>query len=154
MVKRPFSELPSILRSRAREIEAGTTRIMKAGAKEAVTAAVEGTPVDTGKARSNWVTTLNNPFGGEIPPYAPGAKLGIGESANASAAKSQGSTAIGKFNSVIHKSIHITNNVAYIRKLNTPPGHSQQGPPLFAQAAAQRAAKLMRSLSVFKGKNG
>ena len=108
---------------------------------------IRGTPVDTGRARSNWIVTKGSPFGsgpdkGGIFPYAPGMKLGITETANAAAAIAQGRKVIQSFNAAIDKAIYITNNVIYIGVLDT--GHSRQAPTGFTKIAIGRTDLAMR----------
>lgn len=82
---------------------------------------VLATPVDTGKARSNWVVTLGTPFIGELNPYSPGSHLGIGERANAEAAIQQGRNILGaRQPSEGEAPVFITNNVDYLDKIRSP----------------------------------
>lgn len=71
------------------------------------------TPVDTGRARSNWVVTLGTGTSSEVP-------LTSGESALASA-----KTVIAKFR-IRLRSLFIQNNVPYIEQLEN--GRSAQAP--------------------------
>ena len=96
----------------------GTTKLAQNIAIGIGATVVDTTKVDTGLARSNWRASISAPTSGIIPPYAPGMKLGIGEGANASAAKSQQKQAIERFDARKHTSIFITNRVPYIRALN------------------------------------
>ena len=107
---------------------------------------VLATPVDTGRARSNWITTINEASYEEIDPYAPGKKLGLSEVENAMAAINQGMEVIQQFK--MGNVIYITNNVPYMTFLNNN-GHSPQAPPGFIQSAilegilAIKGAKLV-----------
>jgi hypothetical protein len=98
-------------------------------------ALVRATPVDTGKARSNWLVSNGSPMEDEIEPYSPGSKLGISEDANAEAAIQQGKEAITQHPS--GEDIFIRNNVDYIERLND--GWSKQAPALFVELGIQQA---------------
>lgn len=124
----PFSAMPAVMNATARDVDTGTTRIMKKAMRAIGETAVRTTRVDTGRARSNWVVQIDNPFRGEVPAYAPGNNLGISEGANASAAISQQQAAIAVFDSRRHRAMHLTNNTPYIGILNdggprVPPGN-------------------------------
>lgn len=147
------------IRKRGRQVENAGTRFTKAVAKRALRALVTTTPVDTGNARSNWRVGIGASTSAEIPPYAPGKKLGIGETANAGAAISAG---IARINSVRGKSgvglttaIYITNNTGYIGNLpngkGLNDGYSPQAPAGFIEAALADSTSAIRNLRVFTG---
>ncbi len=92
------------------------------------------TPVDTGRARSNWIVAVGEPATQIIEPYSPGSK-GSSGSENANAAIAQGVAVIGLRRS--GETISISNNLPYIGLLNA--GSSAQAPAQFVQAAVQRA---------------
>lgn len=98
---------------------------------------VEATPVDTGRARSNWIVTTGSPTGIVIPPYAPGRHLGRSETANAAAAIRQAEAALAA--RAPEATIYIQNNVAYLARLNA--GSSKQAPAGFVQKAITQAAE-------------
>ncbi len=106
---------------------------------------VRSTPVDTGKARSNWLTSLGTSRTNEIPPYNPlpqGTNADkINETANAAGAIDQAESVISKRKS--EQDIHITNNVDYIGDLNA--GSSRQAPEAFVEKA------VMAGIVAFKG---
>lgn len=147
MVK-SFDALPSIMEDYAVIVGDGMNRIMKTAAGAVDREVIYGTPVDKGEARSNWVTTRNAPFAGKIPPYAPGRKLGLGERANAQAAIAQGAVAIERFNVNSDKSIHITNNVGHIGKLNQ--GSSAQAPAMFVQMGVQAGLVAIKGAKIIR----
>jgi len=94
---------------------------------------VKGTPVDTGRARSNWLVSNGAPTIDEIEPYFPGDKLGIGETDNAEEAINHGKEIIAQHPS--GEVISISNSVPYIERLND--GWSKQAPALFVELAIQ-----------------
>lgn len=104
---------------------------------------IEGTPVDEGTARSNWVGTLGVPNQTRIGAYAPGTRLGRTERANAAGAKDQirGALSIRRPG----QPFFITNVVDYIEDLAA--GKSKQSAAGFDRravnagvAAAEKAA--------------
>lgn len=113
-----FDELPRRMNRLGGTITKGASKLVQDVAKGIGATVVDTTPVDTGLARSNWRATIPAPASGTIPPYSPGNKLGIGETANASAAKAQQKQAIKQFNASKHTSIFITNNIPYIGALD------------------------------------
>jgi hypothetical protein len=109
---------------------------------------INNTRVDTGLARSNWQATLDVPAAGTIPPYAPGRKLGLAETANANAAKAQLQSTTSIFDLGRNRAIFITNNVPYIGLLND--GSVAESPTNFVEKAVQRGqavVKAQRSLT-------
>lgn len=121
----------SRIRIRADNLEAAINRIVVNVALVVDQVVVLSTPVDTGRARSNWQVSLRAPINDQIEPYAPGLKLGRGETGNAQAALSQAQAAVrGRRPG---RDIFITNNVEYIGDLNR--GTSAQAPAMFVQIA-------------------
>jgi hypothetical protein len=91
---------------------------------------VMATPVDTGRARSNWIVTIDQPAQGEVPSYNPGSHGSTG-GAVAQQAIDQGKNVISTFKN--QKQICITNNLDYIEELNN--GSSRQAPASFVEQA-------------------
>lgn len=145
---RPFSELPAFTNRLADRVEKSATRIMRQLATGIGATLVDTTRVDTGKARSNWRATLNTPASGTIPPYAPGNKLGKGETANASAAKTQQQQVFSRFNVKKDRAIFITNNVPYIGILNA--GRSGVAPDSMVEQAVLTGRAILKSLKILE----
>lgn len=78
------------------------------------------TPVDTGFAAGNWQITIGAPASGTV---ALGGSVAVGASVLADYQLDHGST-------------FVTNNAAYIQRLNA--GHSQQAPAGFVEAVIAR----------------
>jgi hypothetical protein len=117
---------------------------------------ITSTPVDTGRARSNWSLSSSTPTASERAPYSPGRKLGLYETANAQGAIRQVIATlaararwIGNLHSV---SVWLRNPVEYMYKLNER-GTSQQAPKGFIQRAIERgkrkAAKANKGFRFF-----
>lgn len=90
------------------------------------------TPVDTGRARSNWRASLDKPASGVVGPADRS-----GQSAMALAR-----TIILNFKTGVNRAIHITNNVPYIRLLDA--GSSAQAPQGMTAKAIQAANDVVR----------
>ncbi len=130
-----FNSLPGIIAKIQRRINGGVKRVTKDAAASVLRTAVRATRVDTGKARSNWIATLDQPNSGTIPAHAPGNKLGRGERANATVAVNAGLAVIRQFSNVEAGSIFVTNNVDYIETLND--GRSGSAPDQMKEQAVQ-----------------
>jgi hypothetical protein len=118
------------LRLSAKYVTKNSDNLVKEVTMRVVTTLVAATPVDTGRARANWQTSLSFPKHEILywpPPEAPsspeeGAQRAIDEAQMIVDAFSGG-----------RRSIRIVNNCPYIRPLNT--GTSTQAPAGFIEAA-------------------
>lgn len=146
MAVRPFSQLPAAMGNLGTRVQQAGTKIVRQVATGIGATLVDTTRVDTGAARSNWRATLNTPASGTIFPYAPGNKLGRGETANANAAKSQQRQVIARFNARKDKSVMITNNVDYIGILND--GRSGIAGDAMVEQALQTGRLILKSIKV------
>lgn len=112
-------------------------------------AVVIATPVDEGRARSNWQVNLDGPADGTVDAYSPGEEGSTG-GANTRAAIEQGKSTISTYQGGrAGAAIHITNNLPYIKRLND--GWSGQAPAGFVEnavlvgvAAVQGAGSLLQ----------
>lgn len=134
------------IRVMGKRIEKNADAMTRKVALAVDSAVVIATPVDTGRARSNWQVNLGSPADGTREAYTPGAEGSTG-GANAQAAIDQGRAEIAKYKG--GSAIHITNNLPYIGRLND--GHSAQAPAGFVEkavlvgvAAAQGAGSLLQ----------
>jgi hypothetical protein len=100
---------------------------------------VFSTPVDTGRARSNWQVELDAPAEGTVEPFAAGSDGSTGAD-NAQAAVSAARETIAQHKN--GQAIHITNNLPYIGKLND--GSSAQAPAGFVQESIMVAAGVVQ----------
>ena len=139
----PFSAMPARMDRLNAAMTRGVSKLVKDIAKGIGATVVDTTRVDTGLARSNWRATISAPASGVIPPYAPGIKLGIGEGANASAAKAQHKQAIERFNLRKHTSVFITNRVPYIVALNN--GSPVHAPGNMVQLGFQTGRAILQA---------
>lgn len=122
-----FNSMPARMTKLGLDITRGVTKLAQEVAIGIGATVVDTTKVDTGLARSNWRASISSPASGTIPAYAPGVRLGIGEGANASAAKAQQKQAIEQFDASTGQSIFITNNIPYIAVLNNGDSKHEAG---------------------------
>lgn len=134
---------------RARNLPGEVNRVKRLAALACDQTVVLSTPVDTGRARSNWIVTNGEPNDGTIEPYAPTTQGGLGETANANAALAQGRDEIGR--SKPEQDICITNNLEYIEPLNR--GHSAQAPAMFVEEAIQTALDAVAGAKIDTGRS-
>lgn len=88
-----------------------------------------GTPVDTGHARANWVPSVGTPHVGEVDSVRVANTIGSSEHA-------AGVAQVLRFK-LGDGALWVSNSVPYIEILNY--GWSDQAPPLFIEAAVDRA---------------
>ena len=100
-------------------------------------AVVLGTPVDTGRARSNWIVGTG-PSTKAIDAYVPG-KSASTAAANVQAAINQARNFLDATDASV---IYISNNLDYIQHLNE--GSSAQAPAGFIEAAVQAGITFVR----------
>lgn len=115
-------------------------RLTRQVALAADQAVVVGTPVDTGRARSNWIAQIGSRAPSAIEPYAPG-ELGSTKAQNTQAALDQAEGVIRGYMGGKGLAIYISNNVPYIQKLND--GSSAQAPANFVETAVMQAVAVI-----------
>ncbi len=134
---------------RGKMVTEGADALVRKVAIAADQAVVFSTPVDTGRARSNWIAQLDSPVTSVIDAYKPGFKGSTGAS-NAQGALDQGSRVIANYKG--GDSIHITNNLPYIQKLNE--GSSAQAPGNFVEIAILEALQAVQFGRIVDGDPG
>lgn len=127
------------MRDKANRVEPEVARLVKAAAITVVTEVASSTPVKTGQASSNWLTSIGAPF----PYYIAAEDYSRKWTDSVSFAKS----VLTNYKS--DTAIHITNNVPYIAELNR--GTSRQAPKLFVQMAVLRARYSFRAIKINLG---
>lgn len=131
---------------RAERFEENVDRLVRKVAIVADQAVVSETPVDTGRARSNWIVSLGAAESNVIEAYAPGAQ-GSTAAENTQAAINQGQSVIANYQGGLE--IHITNNLPYIGELNN--GSSAQAPADFVRLAIVAAVRAINRTRVLDG---
>lgn len=91
------------------------------------------TPVDTGRAKSNWIISINSPVSTTSKFRS---KTSLGQPATA--AVGRGNATLKTFDLKTDTSVYIQNNLPYIQKLNE--GSSTQAPSGFVQMAMREAS--------------
>jgi hypothetical protein len=114
-------------------------------------AVVSSTPVDTGRARSNWIAQIGTAAETTIEPYAPG-KAGSTGAANVEAARAQAEAVVATYEGGKGQEIHITNNLPYIDPLNK--GHSAQAPAGYVEEAIQLAVDAVNNTRILDTPTG
>lgn len=119
-----FDEFARRITRRAEGVEKQATKVIREVALVVDSTVVLATPVDTGRARANWLASLSAPIlSPDLDAKDPGG--------NAAIAKAKG--VIETFKSGKDVDIIIQNNVPYIETLNA--GSSAQAPVGFVQQA-------------------
>lgn len=118
------------IRKLGSNVETNAMKLVRKVALSVDSTVVMGTPVDTGRARSNWQVEIGKPARGTVEAYAPG-KEGSTGGQNAQIALALGAGVIATYKG--GESIHLTNNLPYIGALNR--GHSAQAPSGFVETA-------------------
>lgn len=123
----------------ATTVKKNADRTVRKAAMAIDQAVVMGTPVDTGRARANWIASINIPSDATT------------DSTDANGAIVQAAGEIGRYDGEKHESINISNNLPYIRKLNE--GSSAQAPAQFVEEATKRAVKSVQGAKLLKAGN-
>lgn len=142
-----LDDLAKRLERIAVRVEGNVERAMKDCAQVVLRSVVEGTPVDTGAARSNWTPELDRAFEGLFPARVPGIKGSTGD-ANSVATIEAGVPVIEAFDIRTNREIHITNNAGHIQALNG--GHSQQAPADFVRIAVLEGLATVRGAKILE----
>lgn len=108
-------------------------------------AVVSATPVDTGRAKSGWIAKVGAGSTKKQEAYSEGSH-GSTSAENAAAALAQAEAVIATYRG--GSSIHITNNVKYIGKLNT--GTSFQAPANFVETAVGQAVAAVKRAEILR----
>lgn len=114
----------------AAAVDDDVNNFVKAVSQEVHFEVDERTPVDTGRARSNWIVRIGRAWNLVYRPFAPGRHLGRGERANLNAAVAQAKAVLARRKT--DETVYITNNLPYINRLNQ--GYSRQSPSGFVQS--------------------
>ncbi|MHA6642130.1 HK97 gp10 family phage protein [Mesorhizobium sp. A623] len=129
------------------EVEGGVEHAVKDCAGAVARSVISNTPVDTGRARSNWTAQMDATFAGLFPAHVPGVK-GSTATANAEVAIEKAEAVIEQFDISKNSSIHISNSLPYIRALND--GHSKQAPADFVKLAVMDGLATVRNAKILK----
>lgn len=138
------------IKARVDNVHRNLDRLLRKTALVVDQTVVMETPVDTGRARSNWLVSVDFPITEEIDAYLPG-ENGSTESQNTAEALRQGREAVRE--AVATSTIHITNNLPYIARLND--GWSWQAPAGYVdEAIAAGVASVRQAEGLFEDPTG
>lgn len=115
-------------------IETEVDKVVRKVALATDQAVVMGTPVDTGRARANWITALD------------AASPAVTDAVGASAALEQAASVISTYDGDRNTAIHITNNLPYIERLND--GYSAQAPAGYVEAGLQAGVAVVKGAKI------
>lgn len=151
-----FAQFSQNIRKRGSQIENAGTRFVKATAKRALKALVSATPVDTGRARSNWRVGIGAPTSAEIETYGSGAARNA--AIDAGFARINSVRGVSGRGGGLKTAIYISNPLGYVghlpneRGLND--GASKQAPAYFIEAALSEAVGAISNMRVFVSGSG
>lgn len=130
----------------AKEVGVNSNSMMRKTVITVASAVALRTPVDTGRARSNWQTQIGSAAGGVINNFAKGSKGTTGAAAVAQVT----SQAVAEMErlKVSDTDVYISNNLVYIDALNK--GSSQQAPAGFIQSAIMAGLSAIRKSRLVK----
>lgn len=114
----PLSRLSEAMEIVSDRLDRRLNASMHAGADRMVKTILGGTPVDTGQARSNWITTLGTPSTGQIETYKLATTPSKQERQVFNIAYNQFLAASAGWNPVSEQPLFLTNNWELIEDLN------------------------------------
>lgn len=127
------------MRGLGKAIEGNTEKAVRQTALTILSRVTLATPVDTGRARANWISAVGSPATRVIPWPENGA---AGQAAQSSIAA--GTPII--LGAPISQPIHITNNLPYIGRLND--GWSRQSPKAFVELSIRAAVNALKKAKI------
>jgi len=135
------------MKNKAEQVKSHENKAMRILGMETIRRLAIETPVDTGRARSNWLVGLGIPPTQEIEPYAAGTKGSTG-AINSQMATDKGLMIISQYTRDKHEALYLRNNVNYINDLNA--GTSRQAPSGYVNDAVKKAQESVKALRVLK----
>jgi len=141
-----FNQVAKSLRAVAKNVPQNANIIVRKVALAIDQAVVLGTPVDTGRARSNWQVSIDAPATGTVEPFAKELPDKVGAAADSGTFAIN--SAIAATKGFAGGSIFIVNNLPYIIPLNE--GHSQQAQPGYIQNAILNGIRAVRSVKLLE----
>jgi hypothetical protein len=121
------------MKQRGKNVADNADQLVRKAALAIDAVLVLATPVDTGRARANWQVELNKAAEGTTTSVSPSGREALEQGK---------STIAGYKGGTPDASVHITNNLPYIGKLND--GHSAQAPAGFVEEAVLTGASTVR----------
>ena len=140
-----LEDIERLMAEEAVKIREGVGRIVRGTALAIDQGVVTRTPVDTGRARSNYIVSIDAPSVETREPYVPGSK-GSSGAENANAAIRHGQGVIAGYKPDVNVAIFIVNNLDYIAELNQ--GKSAQAPAGFVESAVLDGVEAARKIKI------
>jgi Bacteriophage HK97-gp10, putative tail-component len=126
-------------------VEEGGDDVVRKAAMAVDQAVVSATPVDTGRARSNWIAGVDHAPEGTVEPHVPG-KDGATGAQNTEASIAAATQVIAGYDGDTNAEIHITNNLPYIGELNR--GSSAQAPAHYVEDGVRAAVEVIQGTRI------
>lgn len=124
------------IRQRGRDVETGADAVVRATAIAINQAVVSATPVDTGRARANWIVGLGAPVRQDTEATDPGGGDTISSNNNK----------IGQRRG--DSDVYLSNNLDYINDLNQ--GTSAQAPAGFVEQAVMAGVRAVERIKLLR----
>jgi hypothetical protein len=138
MMTHDFDRLAKDLKKLTSTVKKNMAETVIKTAVMAGSSVIIGTPVDTGKARGNWQTSIDSPILSAIDRNDPAGNEAIKELGTVSQ----------RF-TVLNKIINLTNNLPYINRLNT--GWSKKAAPGYIERAISATVAQVKEDALLKG---
>lgn len=140
-----FATLSNSLRQQAKNIKSNTSLLVRRCATVVIEELAVRTPIDSGRAKSNWIVTLNSPTIARIEPHHFGV-LGSTAPQTIKTVQARAAIVINRFK--IGDTVIIQNNLDYIVDLEK--GSSKQSPAGFIHQSLARIPIVVQGTQILR----
>lgn len=140
-----FATLSNSLRQQAKNIKSNTSLLVRRCATVVIEELAVRTPIDSGRAKSNWIVTLNSPTIARIEPHHFGV-LGSTAPQTIKTVQARAAIVINRFK--IGDTVIIQNNLDYIVDLEK--GSSKQSPAGFIHQSLARIPLVVQGTQILR----
>lgn len=140
-----FADLSKSLRQQAKNIESNASLLVRRCATVVIEELAVRTPIDSGRAKSNWIVTLNSPTVARIEPHHFGV-LGSTAPQTIKTVQARAAIVINRFK--IGDTVIIQNNLDYIVDLEK--GSSKQSPAGFIHQSLARIPIVVQGTQILR----
>ncbi len=140
-----FATLSNSLRQQAKNIKSNTSLLVRRCATVVIEELAVRTPIDSGRAKSNWIVTLNSPTVARIEPHHFGV-LGSTAPQTIKTVQARAAIVINRFK--IGDTVIIQNNLDYIVDLEK--GSSKQSPAGFIHQSLARIPIVVQGTQILR----
>lgn len=144
-----FKQFAKLMEQRADNIIENTNELKKEVSTQLVTALAEFTPMDTGKASSNWLVGVNSPRTEQIEAHSPGTSRST-RPQNIRATIDSAKVILDTV--APGDQVHVSNNTDYIKDLER--GTSGQAPTGMVKQSIDRARSVIKGRKLLGKRNG